>query len=191
LFDAGLFSFSGSPAGTYASLPVSELRDGDVQVVTASSRSDEEGQRGVFRYITTVADLTLTLLPASPSPNVRVTAVEPYLLLTANVPPGGDDFVYQLDYEGEGDLDPEWHVALSGGYIMAAGISSHTLPDLSAVFGFDASWGLDPAEIYVFWDAVTYESNRGSSDLLRTAQTPADLDGHEVRWVQRYGDVMP
>jgi hypothetical protein len=81
-------------------------------------------------------------------------------------------------------------VQITRGWAAAAGTGTveYFVPDLSAVVGYQAWWGLTAGstqlQLFSNW------SDAGVADLLRADQTVAELDGREYKIVQTSTDLI-
>ena len=78
--------------------------------------------------------------------------------------------------------------AITGIEIASASATDYTVPDLSAVTGFQSWWGL-VAAVSTHWQQFANWSDAGVADLLRADQTAAELDGREYKITQRDGTI--
>ena len=185
----GLGSF---PSGTYLAIPAAQLRTGDYHSVVAGvGDSANTEQRRVRRLFTAAMSFT-AVMPALPAaPTIAAAATTPYLRPRGTIPAGLAADRYDLGYS-QSDTAParsrSWSLQLTRGWIASAGAADYTVPDLSAVTGFQAWWGLGAA-VSTHWQQFANWSDAGVADLLRADQTTAELDGREYKITQRDGTI--
>ena len=179
----------GSPAaGSYFAIPAAQLRSGDYHSVVASA-SDATAGRRVRRIFTTAMDFTATMPPMVAAPVITVGAATPYVRPRATIPDGLTANRYDLGYsqtETAPARSRSWALQLTSGWIDAGAETDYVVPDLSAVTGWQAWWGL-AAGVSTNWQQFSQSSDAGVSDLLRADQTTAELDGREYKITQRDG----
>lgn len=179
------FTFElGSPRstdGVYLALPASELRDDDIHIVTATAQeANTFTYRRVRRFFVGAEDFTADL-PSLPPPSViEPETTTPYLRLRGSIPSELDADRFDLVYTqmrgptSEPTSAMTWSASLTRGYIESANPDAYTLPDLSELPGFTASWGLTPG-IPVVWQVTTTSSDAGVAALIAN-QSAAALD---------------
>ena len=120
-----------------------------------------------------------------------VAMPQPIMLnrLGATIPDGLTANRYDLGYsqtETAPARSRSWALQLTSGWIDAGAETDYVVPDLSAVTGWQAWWGL-AAGVSTNWQQFSQSSDAGVSDLLRADQTTAELDGREYKITQRDG----
>ena len=169
---AGDASFSlGSFEPSFVSvLPEALLRDGEVQAVTAaaSTQSSRRSERRLMRAGAAFAT-ELPILPAAPV--FAVGSATPYLRPSITIPRlFADDFL--LIEFSQASAAMRGQVSLTQGYL--GGVGKYTLPDLSAIAGFDASWAL-ASGVATDWQRYSQQSAAGVTELL--APSRPELEG--------------
>ena len=182
----------GSPsAGSYFAIPAAQLRTGDYHSIVASASDPATGGRRVRRVAIAATDFTAVMPPMIAAPVIAVGTTTPYLRPRASIPAGLASDRYDIGYS-QVESSPNmrtrsWALQLTRGWITAANATDYTVPDLSAITGFQAWWGLVAGATN--WQQFSQSSNGGVPDLLRADQTPAALDGREYKITQRDGTV--
>jgi len=148
--------FPGSSARTtqpYATLPPGKLISGDLEELHVSTAGPTP--RTADLYFRIPVDRTVTMGSPIVPPSISAIASDGALRLRARFVPQADydkqtSVVYQQPARNAvvGVSMTPAYAALSGGYDL-------DVPDLSAVTGFDASWGLRPG-VSVTWNAIRF-----------------------------------
>jgi hypothetical protein len=185
------FSLGSFPSGNYLAFPAAQLRTGDYHsVVAAATESGGGVGRRVRRTYTAAMSFTAVMPPMITPPVIAVAATTPYVRPRGSIPAGLDSDRYDLGYN-QSDASParsrNWALQLTRGWIAAAGASDYTVPDLSAVSGFQAWWGFVAGQ--AIYQQFANWNSLGVADLLRADQTATELDGREQKITQRDGVV--
>jgi hypothetical protein len=139
--------------GPYIAVPEEKLEAGDLQSVNITSSSGSNGVRAAQLFFRSPADRTITLGPASSTPELSVIAAAPSLRLRArfDVQPAYDRLTTIGYQQGEATL-----VSVSMTAAYAAGNATGydlMLPDFSGIEGFDPRWALRAGEL-VRWTSA-------------------------------------
>jgi hypothetical protein len=185
------FGLSSPSPGNFFSIPAAQLRTGDYHSIVASASDPAAGGRRVRRINAAAVNFTATMPPMIAAPVLAVGATTPYVRPRASVPAGLASDRYDIGYS-QVESSPlmrtrSWALQLTRGWITAAAATEYSVPDLSAVAGFQAWWGLVAGTTN--WQQFSHSSNAGVADLLRADQTPTELDGREYKITQRDGTV--
>lgn len=171
-------TFGSSIAGQFPSVPLSQRRRDDIHFidVAASARGSNFVSRQVRRWAVAPSNFTASLPPMPPPPLVSSDETEPYLLMRGALPAGVDADRYDFRYsQARASSYTTWTTTLSRGYVEAT-TNEYALPDLSALAGFSAAWGLRIAEP-VEWAFVTTASEARVGNLFTIGQPAEELDG--------------
>ena len=145
----------------YFDVTDAQLAGGDLHslLVFASAPSDETSVRLASVYLRSVANRSVTLGPAIGAPTITTVASSPYLRLRAQLPLQGEyDRFGGVTYSQSSGR--ETSVFMTGAY-AGSGPFDLTIPDLSAVSGWNNAWGLQPGvstEWSVFESGGTFMS---------------------------------
>lgn len=173
-----------STAGSYLAFPVAELRADDVQIIMANAFLSGASYRQIRRTFVAADDFTATL-PAMPPPTlVESETPTPYLRMRATMPSELDADRVDLVYNQQ-QVSIPWTASLSRGYRERGNVTTYTLPDLSALAGFDLGWGLTPGK-QVTWTVVTWSSDADTGDLFEATAT-----GERTDAVTAQGGLFP
>lgn len=171
-------TFASSVEGRFHALPTSHLRGDDIHFIDVTAPvggTTDSAYRGVRRWAVATSDFTASLPPMPAPPLVSSDDTEPYLRMRGTLPPGVDadryDFLYS---QTRSSSYTAWITTLSRGYVDAS-TNEYTLPDLTALAGFSAAWGLMIATP-VQWAFTTTASEAGVADLLTTGLPADELD---------------
>lgn len=187
------FSTGSFPSGTYLAIPAAELRAGDYHSVVAGVSDAFSGTtRRVRRIFTGAMNFTALLpepQPISVGPGMTVPYLRPRLELASPLGADRDDVTFS-QAETTPARTRTWSVQITRGWAAAAGTGTveYFVPDLSAVVGYQAWWGLTAGstqlQLFSNW------SDAGVADLLRADQTVAELDGREYKIVQTSTELV-
>ncbi|MEJ5251035.1 MAG: hypothetical protein HPY54_02775 [Chthonomonadetes bacterium] len=167
-------------------VPASKQQEGDIHSLTVFSYGE---RRTAIRYFKQPNNLTITLPPPFGDVSVTSAGEAPYLRLTASWQPYQGAQGYFMSFISESVRSRQvtataWFVSLSSGWM--GGGSSYTLPDLSAVPGWNNSWGLLLVPRgWVSWEVGALTSNMALSDAINREGRP--VDGLEVRLASKQG----
>jgi hypothetical protein len=175
---------------TYRAIPANQMRSEDFHDVIAGVYDTASSTyRNVQRTFIAARDFTATLRTLPPVPTLTASARTPHLRPEITIPVDSDaDWIAvkftQLD--AVPSFSRSWSVSATSGWIAAAAVSSLSIPDLSAVVGYDPKWGLvDGSELS--WHEAEWTSSQGVTPLLDANATAAELDGRETNFAQRFG----
>ena len=127
-------------ARPYSALPTAQLRPGDLQEVFVSAVAST-ASRSAQLYFRSPSDLTLAIPAPLVRPTFATVATTPALRLAARFVPQGDyDRTASISYQ-QGTTRIVG-VTMTAAYASAVGGYELTVPDLSAVTGFDPTWAL-------------------------------------------------
>lgn len=181
----------------FAGIPTSRQIGNDFHLLSVTD-SRSGGWRSVLRYFKAPSDITVSLPDDFTSPEVTTAATAPYARFTASWMPYTGAQAYSLTYQLEvgpasarsrqqgGSLS--WFVSLSAGWLGAN--SSYTLPDFSALSGWNSAWGF-PAGRSVRWNVLAVSSNRDLADLVAGLRQQVPVDGLEIRQAGKWGYITP
>jgi hypothetical protein len=179
--------FVGTSVGassTMYGVPPAQLASGDLHQVIAVARvGTSDDIRAVNKYVYNLSAMAIDLHPALSSPTVTSVATSPYARLRVQLPS-------QTDYSSgmtasfsqtAGVSERTASVFITSGYLGSTPATwDVTLPDLSAVTGFDANWGLRPSAA-TDWEVVGYGGPLGA--LLGAGRS----DGMTLSFATRSG----
>lgn len=180
---SGWFALSTGTGGAVraAGLPEARLAAGELHLVTALAESATgDAVRGAAVFARSMADRTVALGPALGTPTVTVEGgayLRPRLILAA-LP----------QYDGLAALDVQQagrrvSLSMTPGYLGAGATTwDVTLPDLSAVAGFDAAWA-PRSGVGADWQAFLFA---GTDDVLLGA---LPREGTSYRYAVRSGTL--
>ena len=151
------FNFGSSPL-RYAGVPTERLQAGDMHalVAFANVRGDSTSSRGIYSFVRTITDRSVTIGPAPSAATVTAITSTPYLRLRATA-------ASQASYNAGASVSftqatRTANISVTPGYVGSAPATwDLSVPDLTAA-GFDASWGLRPAT-RTDWAFSTYGGN--------------------------------
>lgn len=145
---AGILSTAIPGAGaptTYAGVPAAKQSATDLHLlfVTAyPSAQDFTQSRSAAAFFKDATAKTLTLGPALTAPAVTVAATTPYVRFraTAAIQTQYNKNV-SIDFTQSATAARQVHISATEGYLSGAGTYDFTVPDFSAVSGWDNNWG--------------------------------------------------
>ncbi|GLC25566.1 hypothetical protein rosag_20790 [Roseisolibacter agri] len=152
------FNFGSSPL-RYAGVPTDRLQAGDMHalVAFANVRGDSTSSRGIYSFVRTITDRSVTIGPAPSAATVTAITSTPYLRLRATA-------ASQASYNAGASVSftqatRTANISVTPGYVGGSAPATWDLsvPDLTAA-GFDANWGLRPAT-RTDWGFSTYGGN--------------------------------
>jgi hypothetical protein len=165
----------------YFALPETQLRAGELQVVTAATTAATTGSaRLTSLYFRAPTDRTLTLGPPIIQPTFTTVATAPAVRLRAVfVPQNAYDRAAIISYQQDSTVFVA--IRMTAAYSVLSGNGYDlVVPDLSAAAGFDPAWALRPGGT-LFWSAVRIGGTLGlGADAVPTdgaIQRTADLTG--------------
>jgi hypothetical protein len=166
-------SFFVSPRGARIELPGSktsvglldpgDLAAGDTQQIYVDVRGEQGAFRGLTRSVPGGPPPALTVPPAWSGVTASVAAATPMLRPKLNFDPYPNARFYQAQMFTDMPQDFVW--LLNVGAAWLSGKNSFELPDLSAIAGFDAAWGLR-RDVAVAIAAVAIVSTRPIGPVL-------------------------
>jgi hypothetical protein len=174
-------------ARTYYGVPAAKQAAGDLHA--ASVAAFPAGLSGTsFRTYTTwfkdAVDKTITLPPVLNAPTISVVATAPYVRLRAQLTVqaeynkfGGASFT-----QGTGATTRQVSITATGGYL--AGAFDFTIPDFSALVGWDNNWGLKVG-------AATQTSIFGYGWTTTGLFTAAPAEGGSTQFAIQSGTITP
>lgn len=166
----GFFINFGSSPLRYAGVPTDRLQAGDLHALAtfANVRGDSTSTRGVFTFVRTITDRSVTIGPSPSAATVTAITSTPYLRLRATA-------ASQAAYNAGASVTftqatRSADVSVTPGYVGGSTPATWDLsiPDLTAA-GFDPNWGLRPAT-RTDWGFSTY----GGSFLAFIGGVPAE-----------------
>jgi hypothetical protein len=167
----------------YNAIPAEKLADGDLQRLTISATPTVPGglrSSSVFFHFP--VDQTVTLGPPMAGPTITVVATQPALRPAASFPA-------QEVYDRSAQIVYQWQntevdVTMTSAYAALVGGYTLTVPDFSAVSGFDPQLALR-AGVSVFWSAARLGGTLG----LGPAAVP--FNGATQRFASTNGSLDP
>ncbi|GIV16090.1 MAG: hypothetical protein KatS3mg022_1525 [Armatimonadota bacterium] len=186
---------------TYPGIPTSKLVGNDFHLLSVTDYGSQGVLRTVLRHFKVPADITVSLPDAFVSPEVTTVATAPYARFAASWSAYPDAQAYSLSYhtptapmgrsskrsrQQSGSIS--WFVALSANWLGAN--SSYTLPDFSALSGWNNTWGL-PAGQVIEWSVLAVSSNRNIPDIVAGLLQQQPVDGLEIRQSGKVGNITP
>lgn len=181
------FALGSTKTNGYRAIPAAQLRDDDINVVTATASLSDGSYRQVRRMFVAAQDFTATLPPTGPSSEIESESESPYLRLRGVIASGFLPDRLDLAYRQRiSNISRVWTVSLSKGYREETSIENYALPDLAGLPGFDVGWGLI-AGSSVEWNVVATTSDAGAADLFEANRPASALDGRTHLITQRGG----
>jgi hypothetical protein len=176
---------SGGAALQFAGVPGARLDAGEFNTLSvgAAPADGSAQQRVVYQFFRDVADRTVTLGAALATATVTTTTGAPYLRPRLQLPSQGDygALVSAVFSQGSGGTARSASVTRTAAYGGAVPASWElTLPDFSAVAGFDAGWAPQNGAPTA-WTAAAY----GGAVLTFLGDAPSD--GASYRGASRAG----
>lgn len=177
--------------GAFWGIPVSSLVAGDVHVLRAKNAdaATPSATQEIDRWFVTPADQTADFASIGPFGAAAVTAptTTPYALFQADFDNAGVQ-LYQLTFR---DPTRDWSVLVTPAWLGAGATHRYSLPDLTGVAGFAASWG-EPAGQTTDWTVRGIVSGASRRDAQIGLAWPAlGIDGMEIRSAGKAGSVTP
>ena len=137
---------SANPNRMYHGVPAPAYQAGDLHRITVQATSaDLSTTRTLTQFIGEAEDQTVTLPPAIGPTPVTVAATAPYVRLRVQYTSQAEFDQYYTGYftqTGEGTLALNFSGAFVGG-----GAIDFTLPDFSAMPGWNGAWGFQPGTV--------------------------------------------
>jgi hypothetical protein len=177
--------------GTFWGIPVASQVSGDVHLLRAKNAdgSTPAATQSIERWFVTPADQTADFAAIGPFGAAAVTAptATPYALFKADFDNAGVQ-LYQLSFK---DPTRDWAVLVTPAWLGAGATHSYSVPDLSAVSGFDPTWG-EPAGQATDWAVRGIVSAGSRRDTQVGLAWPVlGIDGLEIRSAGKAGTVTP
>jgi len=178
--------FTGAtPNFTFLLIPQAERRTGDYYAISAYV-TGTGGSRSKTKLVTDPSSVELSLPPANATSAVDRVTASPYIRLKATLPDAAEATYFRVRYTNFSDgLGRDWFSIITPGWVSQQ--RSFTLPDFSAVSGWDNSWGLlrgSPIVAYV----VAVSHSLGIAGLVGGT---ADPDGIEIARSEQVFTLRP
>jgi hypothetical protein len=195
----GTVAALGRRTGTALFVPESELFGNDVHSVGAVARDDAKGTTRVVSVRTRLPRNVTLALPPVFEAELTVAATTPQVLFSFSFDVAPGALVYEnqfVQYKAALDGSFVWWSRVSAGWLGSAPRATYTFPDLSGLPGW--SDALNPAVgVSTNYEIAAVGSNRGMAGWRAafgqaTRQvTPAGLDGLEISYAQKAGELLP
>jgi hypothetical protein len=137
---------SASNTRAYGAIPAGDLDTGELQVFRIATNA-AGGSQITYAHFGAVADRSVAIGPALATPTVGNAATTPNLRPRVQLPMQAE---YDRSVWARFQQSAPHHVSIEATSAYLGNPSSWdiTVPDFSEVDGWDANWGLDPAEQY-------------------------------------------
>lgn len=133
---------STSGAKPYQALPLASLEPGEVQLLTAFA-ANGTATRTAGRFFRSPVDYTIVLGPTLSTPTVTKAAATPYARPRVQLASQAEYNRTVMAFFSQSGLDRTVNLTATSGYFGGAPTTwDVTVPDLSAVTGWDNAWGL-------------------------------------------------
>jgi hypothetical protein len=131
-------------AQQYAAVPVSLLGGGDIQLLqgSGSTAGTPTSSRSAGVYFRSAANRTLAFGPVLTAPTVTKAATTPVARPRVQLPVQAEYGRFLSASYNQGTLNRTVNVSATGAYFGAPSAWDLTMPDLSAVTGWQNAWGL-------------------------------------------------
>jgi len=181
--------FAGGDSTQWLALPVAQIQANDLHSVDVLSvDSSATKSREVTRYVTTPADLSLTLPADLGAVGAQTYVTSPTALVEFNWDAYPSATAYQMT---TGSAFVFSTITTSTGWLGSSAQYDYRQPDLTALPGWSSSWS-PPGKTMFFWKLAAVSSSRGIPGVLfepYVLRPTAALDGSTVQRAQRSGSI--
>jgi hypothetical protein len=158
----------GGATQQYRGVPANQQAAGELHQLSVTAAANLGGAvpPTSFRYgyvvFQTVTDRTITLGPELTAPTISTAAVQPYLRLRAVLPVQQEYDTWFMANFGQAAPSRNASVQMSAEYKGASGTATLEVPDLSAVAGWNNTWGLT-AGVPTQWTVLGIRFSSGNA----------------------------
>jgi hypothetical protein len=169
-----------APTTSFRAIPSSQLQPMELDFAAAVATAIDGSSRSVHAFFRTPSNATL-MLPPTTTASVAVASTTPIVQLRADLSASSAQG-YTLLYS---QASAQWTCMVSAGWLTAATTGSYTMPDLSAVAGWNAGYAFKTGTVVGYLVDI-HRSSAGLAGLWLPA-----TDGTTTSLFELGGQLTP